>query len=104
MKLLVPKGSTLGPLLFFIYVNDVQMAVKCNLFSYANDTCLVFQGDNAKHIEKQLNQDFQKKCNWFVDNKVSICFEDDKTKFILFASIHKIKKLPSFTLFTTVFK
>ena len=32
-------------------------------------------------------------CDWFVDNKLSIHFGEDKTKFILFASKHKIKKL-----------
>ena len=32
-------------------------------------------------------------CDWFVDNKVSIHFGKGKTKFILFASKRKIKKL-----------
>ena len=50
----VPKGSILGPLLFLIYVNDMPMTVKCNLFLYADDTCLVFQSKKVKDIEKQL--------------------------------------------------
>ena len=54
----VPQGSILGPLLFLLFVNDMPMAVKCNLFLYADDTCLVFQSKNAKDIEKQLNEDF----------------------------------------------
>ena len=37
----VPQGSILGPLLLLIYVNDTSEAVKCDLFLYANDTCLV---------------------------------------------------------------
>ena len=39
----VPQGSVLGPLLFLIYVNDMSQAVKCDLFLYADDTCLVCQ-------------------------------------------------------------
>lgn len=38
----VPQESIFGPLLFFIYVNDMHMAVKCSLLLYTNDTCLVF--------------------------------------------------------------
>ena len=64
----------------------MPMAVKCDLFLCADDTCLVFQSKNVKNIEKQLNEDF-------VDNKVSIHFGKGKTKFILFASKRKIKKL-----------
>ena len=89
----VPQGSIVGPLLFLIYVNDMPMAVKCNLFLYADDTCLVFQSKNVKDIEKQLNEDFAHICDWFVDNKLSIHFGEDKTKSILFASKSKIKKL-----------
>ena len=54
----ITQGSIFGPLLFLIYVNDMPMAVKCNLFLYPDDACLVFQSDDAKDIEKQLNQDF----------------------------------------------
>ena len=71
----------------------MPMAVKCNLFLYANDTCLVFQSKNVKDIEKQLNEDSANICDWFVDNKLSIHFGKDKIKYILFASKRKIKKL-----------
>ena len=36
----------------------MTMAVKCNLFLYADDKCLVFQSKNVKDIKKQLNEDF----------------------------------------------
>ena len=36
----VLQESILGPLLFLIYINMSQ-AVKCNIFLYADDTCLV---------------------------------------------------------------
>ena len=88
----VPQGSILGPLLFLIYVNDMPVTAKCNLFLYADDTCLVFQSKNVKDIEKQLNEDFANICDWFVDNKLSIHFGEDKTNSILFPSKRKIKK------------
>ena len=89
----VPQGSILGPLLFLPYVNNMQQAAKCNIYLYADDTCLVFQHKVVKESEKQLNKDFSNPCNWFIDNKLSIRFGDDKTKSILFAPKHKIKKL-----------
>ena len=88
-----PQGSILGPLLFLIYINDMSQAAKCNLFLYADETCLVCQNKDINEIEKQLNKDFESICDWFVDNKLSIHFGNDKTKPILFASKFKIKKV-----------
>ena len=75
-----------------IYVNDCPVAVKCNLFFYVDDISLVFQGKNVKDIAKQLNEEFANICICFVDNKLSIHFGENKTKFIFFASKCKIKK------------
>ena len=55
MSCSVPQGSILGPLLFLIYINDMPITVKCYLFLYADDTCLVLQSKNVKDIKKQLN-------------------------------------------------
>ena len=88
-----PQGSILGPLLFLICVNDMPMVVKCDLFLYADDTCLFFQNKNVKDIEKQLNEDFANMFEWFVDSKLSIHFGEDKSKSILFDSKRKTKKL-----------
>ena len=39
----VPQGSILGPLLFLFFINDMSQAEDCDLFLYADDTCLLFQ-------------------------------------------------------------
>ena len=88
----VPQGSILGPLLFLIYVNDMPQALSCDLLLYADDSCLIYQHKDVKEIENILNINFSNLCDWFVDNKLSIHFGDDKTKCILFASKNKVKK------------
>ena len=80
----VPQGSILGLLVFLIYVNDMSQAVKCDLFLYADDTCLVCQHENISKIKNQLNEDFCNICDWFVHNK---------TKSILFASKFKRRNI-----------
>ena len=75
----VPQGSILGPLLFLIYINDMSQAVKCNLFLYTDDTFFLCQHKDINEIEKQLNKEFESICDWFVDNKPSIHFGNDKT-------------------------
>ena len=85
----IPQGSILGPLLFLLYINDLPQAVASDLLLYADDTCIVFQHENVTEIEKQLLKDFSSLCDWFVDNKLSVHFGQDKTKSILFGTKHK---------------
>ena len=76
----VPQGSIVGPLLFLIYVNNMPQAVKSNMLLYADDSCLMYQHKDIAIIKKILNEDFQNISDWFVDNKLSIHFGDDKSK------------------------
>ena len=72
----------------------MPQVVKSNLFLYADDSCLVFEGKDVIETEKQLSEDFTNICEWFVDNRLSIHFGEDKAKSILFASKRKIKSVP----------
>ena len=71
----------------------MSQAVKCDLFLYTDDSCLVCQHKDINKIQKYLNEDFSNICDWFVDNKLSIHFGEDKTKSILFASKFKGKNI-----------
>ena len=89
----VPKGSILGPLLFLIYVNNMPQVVKSTLLLYADDSFILYQHKEVDEIEKHLNKNFENICDWFVDNRLSIYFGEDKTKSILFASKRRSKNV-----------
>ena len=67
----------------------MPQAVDCDLLLYADDSCLVFSDQRVNDIEEQLDKNFNSLCDWFVDNKLSIHFGEDKTKSILFGKISK---------------
>ena len=74
----------------------MPQAVSSELLLYADDTCLFFMGKDSKTIGDQLNKDFNSFCEWFIDNKLSIHFGEEKTKSILFGTkqpLHKGKTL-----------
>ena len=89
----VPQGSILGPLIFLLYVNDMSNSVDCDLLLYADDSCLVFTSPDLKDIKANLNRNFNSLCDWFVENKLSIHFGEDKTKSIVFGSRRKLKSI-----------
>ena len=59
----------------------------CDLLVYVDDTGFVFQHKDINNII------FSNIYDWFVDNKLSIHFGEDKRKSILFAPLNKCKKL-----------
>ena len=93
----VPQGSILGPLILLLYVNDMARAVDWDLLLYAGDSCLIVRDSSIEQIESRLSRNFNALCDWFLENKLSIHFGEDKTKSILF-SHKKCKNLKSWTL------
>ena len=87
------KALILGPLLFLLYVNDLpQSLLDAGSYLYADDTCIFYQHDDVKKIENVLSKEFLSLCQWFVDNKLSIHFGEDKTKFILFSKTRGLRE------------
>ena len=70
----------------------MKQAVSSDPLLYADDPCLAFQHKHVTEIEKHLNNDFNLS-KWFLDNKLSIHFGEDKTRFILFGSKCKLRKV-----------
>ena len=90
----VPQGSILGSLLFLIYVNDLPQALnETGSYLYADDTCIFYQDKDVEKIEKVLNKEFSSLCKWFIDNKLSIHFGNNKTKTVFFSLMKSPPKL-----------
>ena len=94
----VPQGSVLGPLLFLIYINDLNKCIKhSTTYHFADDTSLLCSGKSMKKINKQINEDLRNVVHWLRCNKISL--NASKTEIIIFKNKNKpIKKNVNFRL------
>ena len=80
----VPQGSILGPLLFIIFINDINNDVINSIMScYADDSKICKKIKNTSD-EIELQQDIDKVFEWSKNN--SMLFNFDKLEFIRFTS------------------
>ena len=87
----VPQGSTLGPLLFLLYINHLHFAFsKLTVHHFADDTNLLFANKNIGTIESNVNYELKILVDWLRSNKLSL--NELKTELIMFHPIKK--KLP----------
>ena len=73
MNIGVPQGSTLGPVLFLIYVNDIVQHVNngsSNLF--ADDSIFYTSGDTIKEVTDTLQCALNEVAYWYKRNRLSV--------------------------------
>ena len=74
----VPQGSVLGPLLFLIYINDLEDGIKSKVKFFADDTSLFSIVKDPKVSAENLQHDLDKITEWAYQWKMS--FNPDPTK------------------------
>ena len=80
----VPQGSVLGPLLFLIYINDVQeCSEKLKFFLFADDTNILYADKNLRSLELIVNQELCKLYDWLTANKLTLNIK--KSNFVIFS-------------------
>ena len=98
----IPQGSSLGPLLFSTYINDLPNILKNNESSlYADDTNLSTSDEILSNAQQKLNKDLKTSGNWLHVNKLSASLV--KTEYMIIASAHKLKSV-NYSPFITLSK
>ena len=84
----VLQGSVLGPLLFLLYINDIQFCSELiSIVLFSDDTNILFSHTCLKQLNEVIQIEMNKITDWLNANKLSI--NTEKTKFILFRSKNK---------------
>ena len=79
----VPQGSVLGPLLFLIYINDLNSAIKfLYIHHFAGDANILYRNHSLKKINQRINFDLKNIVEWLRANRIAL--NTTKTEIVLF--------------------
>ena len=74
----VPQGSVLGPLLFLIYINDLEEGIISKIKFFADDTMVYSIVQNPLQTAADLNHDLDLISKWTFQWKMSFNHEPSK--------------------------
>ena len=78
-----PQGSCLGPLIFLIFVNDMQLHLSdVESVQFADDTTILFGHRNINYLKYCVERELEVLSDWFRANKLTL--NVDKSVFMVF--------------------
>ena len=81
-KMGVPQGSTLGPLLFILYINDMSNSLEnLKIVHFADDSTIHTTLNKSMNIAPQINTSLSCINNWLIANKLHLNI--GKTKYMI---------------------
>lgn len=93
LKIGVPQGSILGPILYLIYVNDLaKLRIQGNIRLFADDTSIFYTQNTVQQNMNALESDIKLIDEYYRINKLTVNLT--KTEFIHF---HSSKRTPPTT-------
>ena len=72
----VPQGSVLGPLLFLIYINDLDDGIRSDISKFADDTKIgrnISTGEDAAILQEDLDRLFEWAEKWQMEFNIGKC-------------------------------
>ena len=79
----VPQGSVLGPILFYLYINDMHQATNLRPRLFADDTNIFSFGSDSQPLTETKNTELSKIDSWLKSNKLMLSTE--KTNYCVFS-------------------
>ena len=85
----VPQGSVLGPLLFLIYMNDIQYSsTKFKFFLFADDTNILYANKNLRTLETVINTELASVYECLTANRLTLNIK--KSNYVIFRPYQKV--------------